>query len=87
MQWLQRIAGDGRPLEAGPIGWQTGDEVEIISGSLAGIRGILVPHDQKKNVVIELVNIGFALRLVVEPALLRYAGKRTHQQQREGLSP
>lgn len=87
IQLLQQIAGAGRPLEAEPISWQTGDEVEIISGSLAGVRGILALHDQKKKVVIELANIGFALRLVVEPALLRYAGKRTHQQQRGGLSP
>lgn len=71
---LQRITGDGIEVELEPRSMLIGEEVEIVSGNLSGIRGVLVEKDRKKNFVIELNSIGYALRIAVEPALLKRAG-------------
>lgn len=68
---LQRIVGEGTDVEAEPKSILVGEEVEIVSGNLAGIRGTLLQKDRKKNFVIELNSIGYALHLSVEPALLK----------------
>ena len=68
---LQRITGEGIEVEVEPKSFLVGEEVEIVSGSLAGLRGILLQKDRKKNFVIELSNIGFMLRISVEPAMLK----------------
>lgn len=68
---LQRITGEGIELEVEPKSFMVGEEVEIIAGSLAGVRGILQQKDRKKNFVIELKSIGYALRISVEPAMLK----------------
>lgn len=73
IQLLQRIAGEGLKVEAEPKTFCVGDEVEIASGSLAGLRGILLERDRQKVFVVELNSIGYALRISVEPGLLRKA--------------
>lgn len=76
IQFLQRVVGGGFEVEIEPKNYcQVGDEVEIIGGGLAGIRGILVEKGKKKNVLLELKNIGCTLRMEVDASLLKKIGK------------
>ncbi|MCB0583044.1 MAG: UpxY family transcription antiterminator [Phaeodactylibacter sp.] len=76
MQLMQRIVDGGSEIEADPSAYEVGDAVEIIGGNLTGIKGILVEQQNKKNFLVELDNIGYTLRMYVNPALLRKTGKR-----------
>ena len=51
-----------------------GDKVEIIGGQLTGLKGILVNLEGKKHFVIELENLGYAMRMQVDPQYLRKIG-------------
>lgn len=74
---LQRVTGGQAELEIEQHdGCRVGDEVEIVGGRLTGVRGILLEKNGKANFLIELRNIGFSLRLQVEPSLLRRVGVR-----------
>lgn len=67
---LQRIVGEGIEVETTPISaFQPGDQVEIIAGNLTGIKGKFLKK-QGKNFIVELSNMGFALHIEVDPALL-----------------
>ena len=71
MQLMQRITGEGIEVEIEHSrGLQVGDEVEIIYGNLAGIRGILLGKERKNNFLVELKTIGYSLRMSIEPAML-----------------
>lgn len=76
IQLLKRIVDGGDEVEAEPWAFQVGDAVEIIGGSLTGVQGILVVHKNKKNFLVELSNIGYSLRMDVDPALLRKIRKK-----------
>jgi transcription antitermination factor NusG len=78
IQLLQRVAKEGIELDIEPKGYQLGDEVEITSGNLMGVRGILVGKEKKKNFLLELNHIGYALRMEVDPTLLRKVTRATH---------
>ena len=74
---LQRVTGGQEDLEIEQHdGCRVGDEVEIVGGRLTGVKGILVEKRGKGNFLIELRNIGFSLRLQVDPSLLRRMGMR-----------
>lgn len=68
---LRRIVGEQIKLEAQPIRFELGDEVELIHGQLTGLRGKLVDKGNQKQLVVDLQHIGFSLRLEVAPAHLR----------------
>ncbi|MCB0517444.1 MAG: UpxY family transcription antiterminator [Lewinellaceae bacterium] len=69
---LKRVVGDGEfEIEAEPGVFHEGDEVEIIGGKLTGIKGRLVEKQGKKQMVIELENVGYSLRMNVDISLLR----------------
>lgn len=71
IQLLQRVVGQGFELEIEPKHYQVGDEMEIVGGSLAGIRGVLAEKGKKKNFLLELSGIGYTLRMEVDPTLLK----------------
>ncbi len=73
IQLLQRIALDGVEMEVEATSFRAGEEVEIVSGNLAGVKGIFLHKERKKNFVIELGNIGYSLRMWVEPTLIKRA--------------
>jgi transcription antitermination factor NusG len=74
---LQRVTGGQEDLEIEQHdGCRVGDEVEIVGGRLTGVKGILMEKRGKGNFLIELRNIGFSLRLQVDPSLLRRMGMR-----------
>ncbi len=47
-----------------------GSEVEVLTGNLAGIKGIIVAKADKKSFVVELINIGFQFRIEIDHELL-----------------
>ena len=67
---LRRIVEVGEDVEIEPAHFRVGEEVEIASGKLAGIRGVLLDN-QGKNLVVELNSIGYSLRIQVNPVYLR----------------
>ena len=69
---LRRVVGD-MDLEVAvePIRFEIGDKVEIIYGSLTGVKGKLVETKMNKFVVIELQNIGYELRIKVQNSHIR----------------
>lgn len=77
MLLMKRVVGEGMELEVEPSSYQIGDEVEIIGGNLTGIKGWLVETKTGKNFIIELDNLGYSLRMAVDPAMLRKTGRRS----------
>lgn len=68
---LKRIVGEGYEIEAEPGTFNRGDEVEIIGGKLTGLRGKLVDTHGKKQMVVELNNVGYSLKMNIDISLLR----------------
>lgn len=71
MQLLKRITGEIELIQAEPVSLTPGDRVEIISGNLTGIRGLLTKQNGKHEFVIELDSLGYQLRMVVDKHALR----------------
>lgn len=70
---VRRIVAEDIEVEATPAYWVEGENVEIAWGRLTGIKGKLVAVEGKHSVLVELDNIGYALRLSIDPAWLRKA--------------
>jgi transcription antitermination factor NusG len=68
---MKRVVGEAVELEVEPLSLQQGDKVEIIGGKLTGLQGRLVESAGKKQMVIELENVGFMLKMTVDVSLLR----------------
>ena len=67
---LQRVVGEREVvLEAGTL--EPGQEVEVIHGELTGLRGFYLNHKSKKQLVIELKDIGYLLRMEMDPKYVR----------------
>jgi transcription antitermination factor NusG len=75
---LKRIVGEGFELEATPINFVQGDEVEVIAGKLTGLRGVLLEKENKHHFLVELRHIGYALHIQIDPELLRRVGHSEH---------
>lgn len=71
IQVLKQIVGETKLVEVDKSSYQSGDEVEIIGGNLTGIKGILIDNQAKHNFLIELNEIGYTLRMQVDPTLLK----------------
>ena len=71
---MKRITGEKLDLEVEPYSYQVGDEVEIISGNLLGLKGKLL-RTGKKNFLIDLKSIGYALKIEVDPSILKKVQK------------
>ncbi|NBC07472.1 MAG: UpxY family transcription antiterminator [Bacteroidetes bacterium] len=68
---LQQVVDGGYEVEVQPAAYQAGDKVEIVGGSLTGTTGTFVKRRDKKNFVVDLSGIGYALRIAVPPELIR----------------
>ncbi|MFT6743186.1 MAG: transcriptional antiterminator RfaH [Paraglaciecola sp.] len=71
METMKRVVGEGVDVSIEPTAMQNGDEVEIISGNLTGLKGKLISIEGKKEVVVELEQMGYSLRMNVDASLLR----------------
>ncbi|MDX1939997.1 MAG: UpxY family transcription antiterminator [Saprospiraceae bacterium] len=85
MDIMKRVVGEGIEIDVQPGSYQLGDEVEIIGGNLTGLSGWLVEAASEKNFVIELENLGYTLRMSLDPALLRKTGRRASDRSRSNL--
>ena len=69
---LKRVVGqDIEVKESIRSDWYLGEEVEVISGQLAGMRGRIVSKEGKRSFVIDLETIGYQLRIKIDFNLLR----------------
>jgi transcription antitermination factor NusG len=69
---LKRVAGDVEEIYAIENNiFQAGEEVEVISGHLTGMKGKIISRSGKRNFVIELNTIGYQLSIQVDLNLLR----------------
>ena len=67
IELLKRITGEVSDLKIdNKENLRKGEEVEIISGSLTGVRGLLIDFMGKKELLIELTSIGYHLRMNVD---------------------
>ncbi len=73
---MKRVVGEGIEIDVQAGSYQLGDEVEIIGGNLTGLKGWLVAAESEKNFVIELENLGYSLRMTVDPSLLSKTGRK-----------
>ncbi len=48
-----------------------GDPIEIIGGSLTGVRGVMTSYKNKNEIVVELAHIGILLNLTVDKKYIR----------------
>jgi transcription antitermination factor NusG len=69
---LKRVAGDVTDVEI-PVGYlpEAGEDVEVSTGHLAGLKGKIVSRTSKKVFLIELETIGFKLRIDIDMKLLK----------------
>ena len=72
---MKRVLGEGWEVEANPMDFTEGDEVEIITGRLLGLRGKLIEAANKTQFVVELENLGYSLRMNVDKSLLQKVQK------------
>lgn len=72
---LKAITGQNIEVEAIKLVPEIGDDIEICFGSLYGLKGKLVDHHNDKNVVIELVQMGFSMRMHVDSQYLKIINK------------
>lgn len=69
---LKKVVGDVElEVTVEPHKFEVGDKVEIIYGSLTGVKGKLVENNLNKFVVIELQHIGYSLQVKVQNNQLR----------------
>ncbi|HMS69478.1 MAG TPA: UpxY family transcription antiterminator [Saprospiraceae bacterium] len=73
---LKRIVGDVTlDVEVQDFKGQVGDLVEIISGSLAGLKGTLVSELNKNTVIIGLENLGYQFHVNVDVKMVKRTTK------------
>lgn len=72
---IKRVVGEEIEVEVQPKQFIEGDEVEIVTGNLIGLKGQLVAIQGKHQLVVDLDNMGYSLRLNLDPSLLRKLDK------------
>ncbi len=72
---LKRITGEYENVEAEEIEYAEGTEVEIVSGNLTGVKGILIEKKSKHNFLVELRSLSYQLKINVDPNHLRVIRK------------
>ncbi|MCB0664026.1 MAG: UpxY family transcription antiterminator [Saprospiraceae bacterium] len=72
---IKRIVGEGLPIEVEQGSIEEGDWVEIISGNLTGLKGRMVAKEGKNQFVVELDQLGYSIRMTLDPKLLHKLNK------------
>ncbi len=68
---LRKVVGEFHEIDVlSEHDFENGDIVEIISGSLAGTKGILAEKENKHSFIVNLENIGIQLSVKVDPRIL-----------------
>lgn len=64
---LKRIVGEVENIECMPIDHAIGQEVEIIQGSLTGLKGELIHIKNKKEFIVRIESLHCQLKLGIHP--------------------
>lgn len=70
IELLKRIVGEYPEVNISPLSFSVGEEVEILSGNLTGIRGKLVKKHNRHTFVVSLESLGHELHLQLDASLL-----------------
>jgi len=72
MDMMKRVVGefDGE-IKSKNLSFLIGEEVEVISGSLTGIKGKLIEKSGKQSFVVELTSVGYELHIEMDKNILR----------------
>lgn len=76
IELLKRIVGEIDGVQSQPLSMEPGSEVEIIGGSLTGVKGKLVKRHGTNTFVVALESIGYQLEMVIDKNLLSPLRKR-----------
>jgi len=71
IELMRLIVGEKLAVKAEPTTWEAGEEVEVMSGPLTGLRGKLVRRNNKREFLIQLEHLGYSLHLSAPTHLLR----------------
>lgn len=71
IELLRRIVGEITDVTAEPRRWVSGDRVEIVSGSLTGIQGVLARRQGRHEFVVELDTLGYQMCMTIDTRMLR----------------
>lgn len=77
---LRKVVGEFQEIDVlSQSEFENGDTVEIISGSLAGTKGILAEKENKHSFIVSFENIGIQLSVKVDPRILsKHFSTRPH---------
>ena len=68
---LRRVVGEIKELQVEQKSLLRGDRVEIVSGNLTGIQGILQERFGRQEFVVELDTLGYQMRMTIDARVLR----------------
>ncbi|TXB68911.1 UpxY family transcription antiterminator [Phaeodactylibacter luteus] len=68
---LRLIIGEEVEMEVQQGTLAVGDQVEIIGGSMTGVKGILMGQQNEKNFVVALETMGYSIHMAIEPSRLK----------------
>ncbi len=74
---VRRIVGENMEIDLENHSYERGDMVEVVSGSLSGLKGKLLNKKGKKNFLLQLNKIGYNLLLEINPKDIRKIVKKT----------
>ncbi len=67
---LKRITGEYNEVELQDMEYTEGMQVEIVSGNLTGVQGVLIEKQGKHNFLVELKSLSYQLIINVDPTIL-----------------
>lgn len=71
---LKRVVGEFENVSVAQGEYNIGDQVEVVSGNLTGLKGHLVNINGKNDFLINLERSGFQLLINIDPKLIRPVG-------------
>lgn len=72
MELMKLVVGEGKDIEAeANCRVEKGDMVEVIGGRLTGLKGRLVEKQGKKQMIVDLENVGYSLKMNIDVSLLK----------------
>ena len=72
---IRRLIGEDYEVEVTENTLQIGDWVEVVAGSLLGLRGRLITEGGKEKFVVALTNSGYSLEITIDKNLLQKVEK------------
>jgi len=71
---MKRVVGHFDEITLAEENYTIGDQVEIVSGKLTGLKGLLVEINGKKDFLVNLKGAGIQLLINIDPKLIRPIG-------------